>query len=179
MKRLYFTRHAEQQRRTGGRSTDTNSAALTEIGTWHATAAGLDAQTRGLEFDLIMSSPLPHAFHTARIIAEELDYNPKRIETSDLLLGFGWSRPQQHTPGHIVTPTQELHFQPDSADAKATLTARTAKILEHLLERPEEAILLVGHSAFGQALQQLLGKENASQDYRDNELPHARILQLL
>jgi broad specificity phosphatase PhoE len=179
MKQLYFTRHAEQQRRTGGRSTHTAQGALTDVGKWHASAAGLDARTRGLDFDLIMSSPLPHALHTARIIAEELDYNPKHIETSDLLLGFGWSRPQHLAPGHIITPSQELHFQPDNADAKETLKARTAKILTYLQERPEAVILLVGHSAFGQTLQHLLGKELLAEDYRDNELPHARILQLI
>lgn len=178
MKRLYFTRHAEQHRRTDGRSTDTTDLLLTDLGRWHATAAGADARCRGLTFDLIMSSPLPHAYTTAQLIAEELDYNLKHIETSDLLLGFGWSRPTSHQPGQIIAPSQELHFQPENADARETLKARSAKILEHLLQRPEEAILLVGHSAFGQMLQQLLGKEAHSNDDR-NELPHAQILQLM
>ena len=178
MKKLYFTRHAEQQRRTGGRSTNTTELSLTELGKWHACAAGADARARGLRFDLIMSSPLPHAVHTAKLIAEELDYNPKHIELSDLLLGYGWTRPTAHQPGHIIVPSQELHFQPESAEAKATLHARTQKILTHLSERPEHSVLLVGHNAFGHALNNLLGKDLPA-EYEDNELPHARILQLV
>lgn len=178
MKRLYFTRHAEQHRRTGGHRSTATSTSLTDLGKWHATAAGTDARTRGLQFDLIMSSPLPHAHHTARIIADELDYNPKHIELSDLLLGYGWTRPH-HQPGHIITPTDSLLFAPDNTEAKKNLHARGAKILELLFERPEKSILLVGHSAFGHALQQLLNKDLHTEDYQDGELPHAHILQFI
>ena len=171
-------RHAEQHRRTGGHRSTEMDIALTDLGKWHASAAGADARTRGLQFDLIMSSPLPHAHHTARIVADELDYNPKHIELSDLLLGYGWNRPR-HQPGHIITPTKDLLFLPDAAEARKNLHVRGEKILEHLFARPEKAILLVGHSAFGQALQSILGKDGHIHDYRDSELPHAHILQFI
>ena len=177
MKQLYFTRHAEQHRRTGGHRS-TSNIALTELGKWHASAAGADARTRGLQFDLIMSSPLPHAHHTAHIIASELDYNPNHIELSDLLLGYGWARPH-HQPGHIITPTKDLLFLPDSTEAHKNLHVRGEKILEQLFARPEKVVLLVGHSAFGQALQNILGKDLHVSDYHDGELPHAHILQFI
>lgn len=178
MKHLYFTRHAERHGRTGGNGS-TDIKALTDVGKWHAVAAGTDARSRDLSFDLIISSPLPHALHTAQLIADEIGYNPNYIKTSDLLLGFGWSRPQQHQPGHVIAPSSELYFQPHNGEAKAVVQARAKKILDHLQDRPEKSILLVGHNAFGQALHQLTGTELPITDYEHGELPHARILQFI
>lgn len=129
--------------------TDTS---LTSEGRRQAKTAGQAA--KNIRIDLIVSSPLSRAHDTAKIIAKEIGYPIKDIETTSLLIernyglmeGQPWSR--------------DLNLD-GIADAESveSLTARAQLALDWLHTLPAQHILVVSHGAFGRAMRSLLKPE--------------------
>src|SRR5687768_1595036 len=86
MKHLYFIRHGESQFNVENKWAGTSDPPLTDTGHEQAKAAGRHAKRKGINFDVIISSPLQRAHHTAKHIANELGYSHDKIELNDLLM---------------------------------------------------------------------------------------------
>lgn len=185
MKRLFFVRHGESEADARGVWSPLD-VQLTPTGRWQATAAGCDARERGLEFGAIISSPLPRAHETARLIADELDYDIRDIELFNLLTERQWGeligqkREDFFTGGRTHKHLEEL----ESTEKLHNLQMRAHNALSALYDRPEENILLVGHNSFGRALVRAIKGEPAELEFQtagdaDHDLPHSRIIQLI
>ena len=79
MKNLYFIRHGESTANIIN-LTGTDDAMLTENGIKQATDAGKAAKKEELEFDVIISSSLPRALDTAKLVAHEIDYTKDPLD---------------------------------------------------------------------------------------------------
>lgn len=184
MKQLYFVRHGESEANAKGVWSPID-AALTDNGRWQATAAGCDARERGLDFDHIISSPLPRAHETARLIADELDYNLHNIELMPALVERNWGK-LTGMPHKQFFDAGKTHRDIDDIEAAEPLEAlqmRASNVLNHLYERPEERILIVGHGTFGRALRRAISGHSHEAEYdqpiADQRIPNAQIIRLI
>lgn len=184
MKQLYFVRHGESEANASGVWSPLD-VALTDNGRWQATAAGCDARERGLDFDHIISSPLPRAHETARLIADELDYNLHNIELMPSLIERNWGK-LTGKPHKEFFAAGKTHRDIDAIESAETLEAlqmRASNVLNHLYERPEERILIVGHGTFGRALRRAINGHSHETEYdqpiADQRIPNAQIIRLI
>lgn len=181
MQRLYFVRHGESEANAAQIWSPYNTP-LTDLGRWQATAAGCDARHRGLQFDAILSSPTPRAHETAKRIAQELDYDHRKIELVDSLNERNWGRvagqPKAHflSDGRVYKDLDDL----EGTESLQSLQQRTAGVLDSLQKRKEQNILVVSHGTFGRALLRELQGLPSSAAYTEPKanIPHARILHI-
>ena len=184
MQSLYFVRHGESEANKGGYWSPPD-AQLTDNGRWQATAAGCDARERGLNFDIIISSPLPRAHETARLIADELDYNLHDIELLHALVERNWGKltGAAHEPFFAAGKTHRDIDDVEGAEKLEALQMRAANILNHLYDRPEKCILVVGHGTFGRALKRAIAglppEAEFDRPVHEQRIPNAQIIKLI
>lgn len=184
MKQLYFVRHGESEANAKGVWGPLDTV-LTDNGRWQATAAGCDARERGLDFDHIISSPLPRTHETARLIADELDYNVHNIELMPSLAERKWGKLSgvPHKQFFDAGKTYRDIDNVEDAESLEALQMRASNVLNHLYERPEENILVVGHAAFGRALRRAINGQPHEAEYdgsfADQRIPNAQIIRLI
>ncbi len=85
MKTIYFIRHGEAEHNVSGVFGGHIDTKLTEQGVKQANLAGQQANAQNLAFDIIVSSPLERAHHTARILSAHINYPHTQIVLSDAL----------------------------------------------------------------------------------------------
>lgn len=160
MKHLYFVRHGESLANQLGIHAGISEAPLTPLGKAQATALGKKLRAQGLVFDVILSSPLERAHHTALEIAEHINYPSNLIEINDDLVerNFGameskglYSDFGVSNKDYIDNPFSIDHIS--NVEKITDLQYRANRVLEYLRSRPENSILVVGHGAFGRSLQ--------------------------
>ncbi len=184
MMQLYFVRHGESEANAAGIWSPLE-AQLTDSGRWQATAAGCDARERGLEFDRILSSPLPRAHETARLIADELDYSIHDIELLPSLVERNWGKLTGIAKGHFFDSgnTRQDMENVESIETVEALQMRAANVLNHIYDRPEERILVVGHGTFGRALRRAIEGLPANAEFQKPIekllIPNAQIIRLI
>lgn len=153
MKHLYYIRHGESHWNVQKRMAGVSETPLTENGRQQAQKAGLHAKQKGLQFDLIVSSPLSRALETAQIVAAAVGYPKDKIIQSALLL-------EQDFGAGEGSPWVNRHERAwkDMEDHEAVL-ARARKALDWIETFPAERVLVVGHSAFGRGLRSIVREE--------------------
>jgi broad specificity phosphatase PhoE len=166
MQTLYFIRHGESEDNAAGVWAHKTSP-LTEKGKEQARQTGREARQQGLQFDVILVSPLPRTQQTAQLIAEELGHPMQALETINELVERDWGSmtgtPHISRLGSSVAPD---YLEAASGTEKlAALQDRAARVLAQLRERPEEHILVVGHGAFARALRRVLTNRPATEEY--------------
>ncbi|MGF7229519.1 MAG: histidine phosphatase family protein [Candidatus Saccharibacteria bacterium] len=184
MKALYFVRHGESEA-NAQRVWSPVGARLTDIGKWQATAAGCNARERDLSFGKIISSPLPRAYETARLIADELDYDVDAIEQLDLLAERTWGE-LAGVSGHDFFATGKTRHHMDDVpgvEKLESLQMRAANALNVLYGYPEDCILVVSHNTFGRALRRAINGLPHTAEYDksmdEQRIPHAQIIRLI
>ncbi len=163
MKHLYFVRHGESVFNVKGVAAGTSNTPLTPNGKAQATALGKKLRDQGIVFDVVLSSPLERAHHTALEIAMHTNYPTHLIELNNDLVerNFGDMEAKSLTADFGITG-EEYQTNPFSIDhipnvEKITdLQYRANKVLEYLRSRPEDTILVVGHGAFARSLQRAI-----------------------
>ena len=156
MKQLYFVRHGESEFNLANKFAGTSDTVLTEKGHKQAKQAGKDIQQQGMSFDIIVSSPLKRAQHTARHIASATGYPRAKIELNPLF--------QERHYGSLEgmnakTVLGARHFFDESAiddheevETLQDFQQRATRALEYLRSLDHETVLVVAHGAFGRAL---------------------------
>jgi broad specificity phosphatase PhoE len=180
MSQLYFIRHGESEANASKIWSPYNSP-LTDLGRWQASAAGADARQRGLQFDLIVCSPLPRAQETARLIAEEVDH-ASPVEVLPLLAERDWGtlagQPEEHY--FAAGGTFEGLNAVDGVEHIQDLQKRAADALADMRQRKAQNILLVGHGDFGRAFLREIAGQPYTEEYArpldEQQLPHARFV---
>lgn len=116
MKQLYFIRHGLSELNVQGAMAGHTDTPLVLEGHEQAKRAGKKAKEADLSFDIIISSPLQRAHHTAQHIAAAIDYPQEKIELNDLFKERGYG-------------------QLEGADAKTALVAdyfNDESVIDHL-----------------------------------------------
>ena len=168
MKNIYFVRHGESEMNVAGLvsgsgfgSIDTQ---LTPVGIEQAKKAGKKARESGLVFDVILSSPLKRAHLTAKTIAEHIYYPKHKInlhkELQERHFGDMEGKTLQDfdvTPEMFVADPYAIDHVPNIEKIE-DLQSRADEFWNHVNSMPDDKILIVGHGAFGRALNRSANK---------------------
>lgn len=155
MKKLYFVRHGLSELNKLNVMSGDSDTPLTEEGHAQAKLAGQKAKEQGLAFDLIISSPLQRAYHTAQHIADAVGYPHDGIEVNDLFK----ERYYGSLEGVAKAEINQGYFHDESAidsdpgvEPFEDFLKRVRQCLDYLKSLNDETVLVVSHGAFGRAL---------------------------
>lgn len=186
MKQLFYCRHGESLVNIrdvfATRQGTENDLGLTKAGRAQANTAGKALEQSGQRFDLILASPLKRAQETAEIIARYASYPATDIEiVQDLKeTQFGELEGTSWQAYWDSGQTYEDLGKYEGAETIAMLQQRAERLLAYVKSRPEDTILLVGHSCFGRALRRVIeGKPYTDEFVNHDSLPHGEILRLI
>jgi uncharacterized phosphatase len=165
MKRIYFVRHGLSEMNKAGLRSGRTDTPLASEGIEQAKQAGQEA--KDLNIDLIISSPMSRAHHTAKVIAAEIGYPEDKIVLDEVLIerDFGALEGTPYVPGETLADVENI----ETAEA---IVARAEKALARLQQLPHENILIVSHGSFGRALRH---HTNPDTPFQDVAQPHHRL----
>lgn len=161
MKRLYFIRHGLSEHNLTDLMSGGSDTPLVPKGHQQAKLAGKKAKQQGLSFDTIVSSPRQRAHHTARHIADALNYPHDQIVVSDLFR----ERHFGSLEGLARTEIAEDYAADESAidylpgvEPLGELQQRANRALAYLQGLDSHTVLVVAHGTFGRALYRAVNK---------------------
>lgn len=117
------------------------------------------AKQQGLSFDVIVSSPLARAHHTAHYFAVEFDYPLEKIVIEDLfkersygiLDGTDYGEPfQKYLADEAALDSYA------AVESLAEVHARAKKAWAYIQDLPQDSVLVVSHGAFGRSLRRVI-----------------------
>lgn len=156
MKHLYLVRHGLSENNTQNKWSGHSDTPLVSDGHEQAKQAGKIAKAQNLHFDVIVSSPLQRARHTAEHIARETGYPVENIIFSDLLKerNFGEleGKRNDHVRTKYLTHGEHILDEYEGVESLEAMHERAAKALAYLQSLSGDTILVVTHGAFGRAL---------------------------
>jgi broad specificity phosphatase PhoE len=181
MKQLYFIRHGLSEMNKQNVLSGRSDTPLAEEGHEQARTAGHRASEQGLVFDVIVSSPLQRAHHTARHIAAAVGYPHDEIELNDLFQERGYGSLEGYDPR---TKLGADYFTDESvidhhlgAETLQALQSRADQALAYLNSLEHGTVLVVAHGAFGRALYRSLNQLPIT--VRDIHYQNAEIVRFL
>ena len=137
MKRIWLVRHGQSQSQSG-ESDDQLNPDLSDLG--GRQAKRLIEPLKDLDLDLILLSTLQRAWKTYQFS----EAKARRVEFDSRVIESDWGRQGFYAP---ILPVVNPEFaEPDRHDAwLKSADERAESLVEDLVERPEENILLFGH----------------------------------
>jgi broad specificity phosphatase PhoE len=157
-KRIYFVRHGESEHNVQKLIAGHVNSPLTEKGRQQAIETGKKAREQGLYFDIILSSPLERAHHTAKTIADHVDYPHENIYLLEELKERYFGELEEQTLESIGMTYDEYRANPFALDHYKDIETiidmqfRANQLLDYLKGLPRDTILVVSHGSFGRAL---------------------------
>jgi uncharacterized phosphatase len=174
MKKLYFVRHGLSEMNKAGLRSGRTDTPLTPEGIEQAKLAG--AKAKNLQIDLVISSPLSRAHHTAKVIAAEIGYPEDKILLDEAVIerDFGALEGAVYVSGEPLEGVENI----ETAEA---IIARAERALARLQQLPHDNILVVSHGSFGRALRHHTNPDTPFQDVAQphHRLKNATIIELL
>ena len=120
-------------------------------------------KAEGLEFDMVISSPLERALHTAQIICKEIGFPTNDIVTRlDIVeRDFGMLECNKK----LVAATRYMIDESaidryKGVESLADLQKRADGFWEYLQKLSQDRVLIVGHGAFGRALRRSINQQS-------------------
>jgi uncharacterized phosphatase len=176
MKTIYFVRHGESEANAAGIAAGGGlDVDLTEDGRQQARKVGEDLKNKKIE--LIVSSPMKRAYHTAEIIAKEIAYDPDKIIANPLF--------KERNLGELTGAKNELvktyydaGMLPASTETTENLHRRIVQGFEWLKAQPANKILLVSHGGPGRMVRTIYRQEHHSQINTLDRIGNAEIMEL-
>ncbi len=155
MKQLYFIRHGLSELNKVNAMAGHTDTPLTEEGHQQAKLAGKKARERGMSFDIIVSSPLQRAHHTAAHVAKAIDYPQEKIEVNKLFkernFGSIEGKPADKIGVDYFADESAIDHLPE-VETLQQLQRRANRALAYLHELGHDTVLVVAHGSFGRAL---------------------------
>jgi broad specificity phosphatase PhoE len=178
VKQIYFVRHGESEYNRDDKWAGSSDTPLTPKGRKQAAQAGKLAREQGLVFDVIVSSPLKRAHHTAQHIAEELDYPHEQIILSPKLVErhFGKLEGKKDLVASAKYLLDEKAVESYGAEKLTDLHSRAESVLKELNRLPHKSILIVSHGSFGRALRRAVNKQPL--EHRGERIKNAEMIKL-
>lgn len=159
-------------------STDTP---LAPEGHEQAKIAGQHARTQGLSFDVIVSSPLQRAHHTAQHVATHTEYPHDKIILDDRfkernygVLEGGRAKSMIGARYYLDESAIDHH---EGVESLQDLQKRADEALAYLQSLDHDTVLVVAHGAFGRALYRAVN--NLPITKRDVRYANAEITQFI
>jgi broad specificity phosphatase PhoE len=155
MKNLYFSRHGQSVNNIKNQWSGSTNTPLTDEGHDQAKIAGKKAADEGLQFDLIISSPLERAHHTAQHIATAVGYPHDKIVLDDRVIErhFGELENTANPKAVALRAIGERKIEIfNGVETVDELQKRLDDFYAYLHDLPHENILVVAHGASGRAL---------------------------
>jgi probable phosphoglycerate mutase len=179
VKQIYFVRHGESEFNRQDRWAGSSDTPLTPKGRKQASAAGKLARDQGLVFDVIISSPLERAHHTAQHIASELDYPHEKIILDPKLVErhFGKLEGKRDIVIRAKYILDERAVESYGAEELPDMQKRAESVLEELHKLPHKSILIVSHGSFGRALRRAVSKKPIH--HRGDRIKNAEMIKLI
>lgn len=183
MKRLYYIRHGETDYNIRNIWSGRSETKLTKKGEEQAYLAGEKLAQAGFRVDLIISSPFERTYATALIIAQAIGYPPTDIQKNNLFV----ERAYGVLEGTLKMPHTDLKQvdQMEGVETVVELQRRAEQALVYIKSLQNyDDILIVGHGAYGRALQRVIKKIPATDELdidRVNALSidNAQVVELL
>lgn len=180
MKELYFIRHGVSEGNLAGIWSGRTNTPLSTKGHQQADKAAQTAKKDGVIFDLIISSPLDRALHTAQYIAKAQNYAIENIMVDDRLIERSFGSLEGRTDRKIsalyrLDETSIDHI--DGVEKIADLQIRANEVLKFIHSLPQNRILVVAHGSFGRALRRAVN--NTQPEKPVVGLPHAEIIKFI
>ena len=180
MKHLYYIRHGLSEGNKTQVWSGQQETPLAAEGHEQAKRAGAKAAQQGLSFDVIISSPLSRAQHTAQHVAratgypiEDIVIMPELIERSfGELEGTVNKEAKEH---YLKGEAGVDHYK--NVERLVDLQWRTNEVLQALKARPEDTILIVGHGAFARTLRRSI--EGVPLNVHVDPYPNGEIFKLI
>ncbi len=179
MQHLYLMRHGQSEANAHHIVAGSHDSPLSDIGTRQAAYAGQTAK-QFFQFDLIVSSPQDRALQTARIVAEQIGYDPAKILVIEDLrernLGETEGKDYAQAPQH--NGNYEDAENVPGVEPIADLYDRMQGVINLLAKRPEQSILIVAHNGCGRMLKAALTGGQPMDMYKQPRTENAVIYQL-
>jgi broad specificity phosphatase PhoE len=182
MKKLYYVRHGLTQGNIDEAFSGQIETPLTEVGKRQAVERGQAMKKNGTKIDLIISSPLSRAQHTARLIAKEIGYPVDRIEVNPLFLerNFGVLEGTPNSDFFKDKTIQDLD-KVEGAETVEDLHNRAHEALRYLRSIDHNNILVVSHGTFGRALNRAVNNLPHTHEYEHEivRIGNAELIELI
>ncbi len=158
--RIYLVRHGQNEDNARGILNGHRDLPLTTLGISQAQETGNKIKEMGLQFDVVLSSPLVRAYRTAQIISE-CSNNPEPLILHSLIeRDFGIMSGKRACDIEkmcgsevIRTDTVTYFISPVGAESFDDSVRRAKRVLSYLQSTYEHRdILLVSHGDFGKML---------------------------
>ncbi|NBU34712.1 histidine phosphatase family protein [bacterium] len=162
MKHLYFVRHGLSEANKAGIWSGYFNTPLASEGHEQAKLAGKLAREQGLVFDIILSSPLDRAHHTAQHISHATGYPISDIVLYDNLIerNFGELENTQNKEAAAKYAQDESTIDAyNNVERLVDLQWRAKEVLKYLHTLPHDTVLVVAHGAFGRALRRAVNND--------------------
>lgn len=162
MKYLYFVRHGQSEHNKAKRWAGRVDTPLTIEGHEQAKQTAKNIKRKGLNFDIIVSSPLSRARDTAKHIAGAIDYDLDGIIVDDLFAERHYGV-LEGNPEQVSELEQKYKAGDETAldgfenvETIAELQDRAKAAIAYLQALPHNTVLLVGHGAMARAIRREL-----------------------
>lgn len=183
MVNLYFIRHGESTGNASGSVGGQTDWELTTKGIEQAKKAGQHVRQKNVPIDVVISSPLQRAHHTAKEVASAINYDHDQIvlmpEIQERFFGAMEGKPEEDFGvGKQVywdNPASVDHIE--DIETIRDLHDRAELVLEMLKARPEENILIASHTAFGRSLRKAI--EGIAHDAPIESFENAKLIKLI
>lgn len=181
MKQLYFVRHGLSEMNKKGVFAGHTDTPLAEEGHEQAKKAGKQARAKNLSFDVIVSSPLQRAHHTARHIAAHTEYPHENIILDDRFkernYGVLEGAKAKSLLGARYYLDESIIDNQQDVESLEDLQNRANEALKFLQSLDHDIVLVVAHGAFGRALYRAVN--NLPITKRDVRYANAEIIRFL
>ncbi|HEY1645281.1 MAG TPA: histidine phosphatase family protein [Candidatus Saccharimonadales bacterium] len=180
MKRLFYVRHGESEYNVSDRLAGRTEVPLTENGILQAQTAGKKAKESLPRIDLIISSPLSRAYHTAIHIAKAIGYPEENIEKNNLFIERTFGKAEgQYAKDFFKDKTFDDLDKVNGAETIHDLNLRAIKALEYIENLDQDNILVVSHGAFGTAFTRAVKRIPHDHPYEYVEVANGEIVELI
>lgn len=159
--RFYLARHGQNIDNANGILNGHRDLPLTELGEKQASNLAKAILEEGISFDVVYSSPLARAFHTAETITRLLCLDQPIVLADLIERDFGelTGQPQssilERVPESdlIRTPTVQYYLEYGGCETFPQALVRARGLLTRLRHRhPDESVLLVAHGDIGKMI---------------------------
>jgi len=161
MKHLYFVRHGLSEANAARQWSGHTDHPLLPEGHEQAKRTAQLVKQQGLQFDIIVSSPLQRAHHTAQHIATAVNYPHENILLHE---GFKERHFGELEGQHNQAAQDAYKLDESSLDVHkgverfVDMQWRAQEMIDYLHTLPHDTILVVAHGSFGRALRRAVIK---------------------
>ena len=176
---VYFLRHGESQANAHGICAGQLNSPLTMAGKHQAAVAAQFIVAQGLQFDVILCSPIDRTRATAGIIASAIGYKHQPVYLDDLKERYCGDF-QGHPTAKYYAADEILSAKEMHVESIPDLNKRAKRVKAYIAAHyPGKKVLIISHSGFGKMLRLVFGDEPVMHYHKADQLPNATLMRLV